>query len=884
MNPPVSKAIQGAYVVAAILTGIVFGGGSVMFADVTEGLGCLLGGFSLSMWFLVLRPGGLVTSTAGKVIMIASFTLGSFALYLLHFTRPYGLIGSISFAGATVIILGVDCFSRAGLKEFWLYLWDLNADLLPPHYNKPYPITRGIRVEIACIIILFLLGVMSQMKIWKIVKERREQRAAAHLEEEQRRNQAEEDLGRKVEENNEHERAMWEAVYGDKDYVKGRQVDSGVGTDEPGSVRKGSIGAVRIREIRNSGTESVEMSNLASTQDSSRRASSDGILGRNDAKAVVVHVASDHNAEPALSVGFEQSKINDHNAMETSSRHLDETGDKRLSAKNPAQDQGASKKSKGFSGPEVIPLPFNVPESSLPDDDDMSSVATFAPSDHLPNRLSKRLSGGSILRSLSKRSQRHSTGRSFMDEVLIPHNDDDRASSVAATVDDVSSHYSSDDGEAKSGPGVLGTGNTITDLGPLAKAGQSNSAAVDNVRSVATSSFMGENTFNLSAQDSLTGEKRLSQTLVLPGQERGVENVPISPEVLEPRGKSSNLSGHLPDSASKVAMAFRTNEWAKHLEAAEAPEPSGLGDVDAGDIPGGMCVTRANETAAPLYINELQQTPLTAEPDPILNDRSQLPSMVRSLSSLSRDSLADPRGAQRSIAPRRQSAGNSFERSLSQTSLITNRAGIRSSSTPLTNSPLIGTPIEEGVESSFPARFTPSPMNLMSQRDNIILNKASSTSFNRVVSSHPFAPPEASNESLPFQEDRLADLDEDNIPLSHRKSLLQQQQLSQHPSRSSLNLQPQRSSSGPNPRESTLSVWRSTLRSGLPAQQAVQDIEARRSEMLSEKRRASTSQQWAAMEVGKRESDIDRGMRMGGLKEKHREAMRRMQADANRHV
>ena len=123
MGPPVSNAIQGAFFVAACVTGIIAGGVSVMFADITEGLGCFLGGFCLSMWFLVLKSGGLISSTTGKIIFISLFTVGGFALYLSHWTRPYALIACISFAGATVIVIGVDCFSRAGLKEFWLYIW-----------------------------------------------------------------------------------------------------------------------------------------------------------------------------------------------------------------------------------------------------------------------------------------------------------------------------------------------------------------------------------------------------------------------------------------------------------------------------------------------------------------------------------------------------------------------------------------------------------------------------------------------------------------------------------------------------------------------------------------------------------------------------------------
>ncbi|KAL8634079.1 hypothetical protein Q9189_000325 [Teloschistes chrysophthalmus] len=123
MHPPVSNAVQGAYLVAACMTGLIFGGGSLIFADITEALACLLGGFSLAMWFLVLVPGGLIRSTAGKAIFIGCFTLGSFGFYTSHWTRAYAIIGSTAFAGATVIVLGIDCFSRAGLKEFWLYIW-----------------------------------------------------------------------------------------------------------------------------------------------------------------------------------------------------------------------------------------------------------------------------------------------------------------------------------------------------------------------------------------------------------------------------------------------------------------------------------------------------------------------------------------------------------------------------------------------------------------------------------------------------------------------------------------------------------------------------------------------------------------------------------------
>ena len=123
MSLPVSNAIQAAYFAGAFVPALIIGGGALIFRDFTEGLGCLIGGFCVAMWILVLKSGGVITSTAGRAIFIAVFCIGFFGLSFSPRTRSYGLIGSTSFAGATAIVLGIDCFSRAGLKEFWLYIW-----------------------------------------------------------------------------------------------------------------------------------------------------------------------------------------------------------------------------------------------------------------------------------------------------------------------------------------------------------------------------------------------------------------------------------------------------------------------------------------------------------------------------------------------------------------------------------------------------------------------------------------------------------------------------------------------------------------------------------------------------------------------------------------
>lgn len=123
MHPPVPVAVQGAFLIAGVAGGCGLGALALIFKEVSEGFGCFLGGFCFAMWLLVLAPGGLIENSAGKIILIAIFSVACFCLYISRFTRVYGLIFCTSFAGSTAFILGIDCFSKAGLKEFWLYIW-----------------------------------------------------------------------------------------------------------------------------------------------------------------------------------------------------------------------------------------------------------------------------------------------------------------------------------------------------------------------------------------------------------------------------------------------------------------------------------------------------------------------------------------------------------------------------------------------------------------------------------------------------------------------------------------------------------------------------------------------------------------------------------------
>lgn len=187
----------------------------------------------------------------------------------------------------------------------------------------------------------------------------------------------------------------------------------------------------------------------------------------------------------------------------------------------------------------------------------------------------------------------------------------------------------------------------------------------------------------------------------------------------------------------------------------------------------------------------------------------------------------------------------------------------------------------------------------MSHRDSMLRNKTSSTTLLRNWSN-------ATLEKHPA----LRVLNEDeNITLAQRKSLLQNNPHSV--------LQLHRSSSGPvlgaspqfyppngaphprnrpsrtplrplsgapslAPRDSTASAWHAALQAPPTAHFRDQEIEARRADLLAEKRRESSGRQEQRLGQSVSQSAMDRGMRQRSMIELHQQRMRKMQAEANR--
>ncbi|EGU85785.1 hypothetical protein FOXB_03633 [Fusarium oxysporum f. sp. conglutinans Fo5176] len=918
MKSEVSDALQGGYVVAAVISGCVLGGASMFFREITEGLGCALGGFCISMWLLCLVPGGLLGPVVAKAIFIACFTVGGFAFYFSHYTRDWALILMISFSGATVTVLGIDCFSRAGLKEFWAWVWELNDELFPLGANT-YPVTKGIRVETAAIIIIFLFGIISQIKLWKIVREKREKKAEEAAEGERNLREEEEQVGRNIEKANARERRQWERIYGDGDVgslTASRDSDDAEPTNE--------------KRYRSSQTDSSKTRSTSIVEPTLTLMSSD----QDEDGRVTVRVATDDTVQPVMGRGDQQLDTG------TTMQNLPLTGeevDRRISTQSSVAKSAV---------PPVIPLPFTIPVADDNDDaltnGDRSSVATFADEEEdtgihtsghrhsLAKRLS-RLSRGSmeLLGNISHRSSRvfgdhqeNEHGEST-DELVIPRSrprDDD--GSVAATIDDDS---------------MSGDGRQSRPISELPKSIEINAqlSEKDDKGKPSPSPIDQETVMHADGNDAIKAEE------------------PSSADVEKSRSATSGSSARvsltkdrLPRSLSRVALSYRTNEWAKHLSNAEAPEVDEI-HIEASRNP----VVPTIEAPAPVHVDELRKSSAEGTPAPMIprpdsqasnysqtasrrtvkqhvpaalalltgESQSRSPGTTPTSSLMARTSSGGLRIASGGIAP---IAEEQIVPSLTPPTAEEETMGMQNLNAPAAN---------ESQRTSTPGVVSySSPQTLLGQREMYLRNKSAanlvpSSSDVNLPTRHRASSDAGSLINYPMYAAAIG-VDVDDLPLNQRKELMRQSSLSPSVSTPSLQRlsggsnsngfnsseallnthQPKRVSTLPtsSAREAALATFRQSvqheLRAGTPVISnsgretpftpssllASREVEVQRSVdmsrniLLSQKQAEAQRRETQQREKEWADKAFDERMRNGDLLDVHREAMRKLQRHA----
>ncbi|RGP63719.1 sulfite exporter family [Fusarium longipes] len=930
MKSEVSDALQGGYVVAVVISGCILGAASMFFREITEGLGCALGGFCVSMWLLCLVPGGLLGPVVSKAIFIACFTVGGFAFYFSHYTRDWALILMISFSGATVTVLGIDCFSRAGLKEFWAYVWELNDDLFPLGADT-YPVTKGIRVETAAIVIICLFGIISQIKLWKLVREKREKKAEEAAEGQRNLREEEEQVGRNIEEANARERRQWERIYGNGDAASSTASRTSNDGETPNEKNNRISQTDSSKRQSASIVEVIEMTDMPDSEQSKKQPTTTVNLMSSEHDKdgrVTVHVASDDvTSSVTESVNHDMVGSDVQNSMLESIN-----ADKRISTQSSVARSVA---------PAVIPLPFTIPVASDDNDartnDDRSSVATYADEDdaepHAPGhrhslaeRLS-RLSRGSmeLLGNISHRSSRvlgepqDPEHGGSTEELVIPqrqaHDDD---GSVAATIDDESVSGDDTSRATREQRKSIQINAELSENNSKDPTQQDTSAAV-----------------SASGADNTDESKRQEEDVV--GDTSKGKSVTSSSSA-----RLSLTKDRLPRSLSKVALSYRTNEWAKHLSNAEAPELDEIHIV----APRSPAIPTI-ETPVPVRMEELRKSSNEGTPAPaITRSDSQASTAPRrgskqhvpaALALLTGESQHRSPGTTPTSATMPRSSSGALRMASGGIAPIAEEQAVSNPSISIPTGEVMGSQtlsvpgVTEGQRLSTPGVVSySSPQTLLGQREMYLRNKSAgnllaSSSEANLSARHRASSDAGSIHNYPMYSAAVG-MDVDDLPLNKRKELMRQSSLS--PSNSTPSLQrlsgssnmnsfstseallnshqPQRVSTLPSStaRETALANFRQSvqheLRAGTPvisisgretpftpssllASREVEvqrNVDMSRNILLSQKQAEAQRRETQQREKEWVDKAFDERMRNGDLLDVHREAMRKLQRNA----
>ncbi|RAL02126.1 uncharacterized protein BO80DRAFT_404316 [Aspergillus ibericus CBS 121593] len=945
MSPPVRVAVQGAYLVAIFFTGMTFGALAIVFKELTEGLGCLLGGFCSSMWLLSLKPGGLLTDTNSKSGFIGAISVAFYAMSFSHHTRPYGLIVSTGISGGTAVALGIDCFSRAGLKEFWLYIWGLNDNIFPLGTNT-YPITRNIRVELATTVIIAILGVVSQLRLWKVVRERRRREKEKRDDEQRQKEQSEAELGRRLEEDNIQERKEWEAKYGDAKPASGESEsadDTKCHADEVDAMEKGagydmksivnsSDCSYRCSDCRERETEDAVSDATGARegahdreQTETAKETSDKIQEESGSLPIKVfdgaaaaQIKDDKSSDMTAVIGSDTATIRSKRASGafcmprgsrgngvppsqsrevlgsvddgTSSVHgtIDEGGNPdskclevqgenlEMTKENPESDEkhsmaDAERQQPGQgSHDKQTPVVNNVDKAIIPKDNEGQSMAA---STKKPEKDDAK--EGLHTHSHSQASEvalieaNHGTAGQDPDVVagegkteglsspsdeppVEPKDEEGRLSTHVSNNGDTEKSEPKDHDRDQLQTGNPGKPDTTPDVQDRRPRGEPSPSHASS-----------QNEIGKKREDSRGKRKS-------PEPQPRIEQEPVKEE---PPKLNEETVKDLPRRTSRVVQSYRTNEWAKHLADAEAPELEPIKPIEE-EQP--ECPPEVEEAAVPVNVLELLQTPLNAQPPPAVEPRVRDPPSRRNSRRISSGSQLHPyshtdQSKKKSSQSPPPTAQPRFSNGYSMSGLIGNATTLEQP--------------QEDTEATKPQWKGPAP--LIAVREDMMRNRLSSFSlsmdpFARNNPGHP--PPEGLRRSSTC---RIRD-EADDMPLSQRRAMLYQQTVpspSPLPAHTPYSTSRRNLGNGPSPTNTpaAMAAWRESVQEDLKEKR--NPLAKQNSSMVStghERNPPAYSQaQRHSIHIG---NAIAEGMQRGDMSDLHREAMRRMQAKANKNV
>lgn len=793
-----------------------------------------------------------------------------------------------------------------------------------------YPVTRGIQVEIAAIIFLTVFGVISQLKLWQTIQERNQKTAIGGVDEKQPKDQVDGDSSRRLEEGNGGNSSRWRLPFMEPQSTRRQQIEA--------SLESGRDSAEFMRAHNNfsntlkPGTASspdIELDELeAHNVRATRMAHAHEWIDKNP--AVRVNMVRNETFDEISQVSSPNDRYGPSDSGQWFSQQPQQMTIPELDSQNHASGSGNG----------ILSLQSQIALLSRNVDDDTSSLTNIASSNH---PQAKKKSGFSLRRTLSVRSR--DSGRNSLN---VPTRNDSLTYRTARYVDSTARVATREENRRES-EGLIGGSPDISP--PLSQSpsqsllskplpatpGNFVQVTNDGARSAIAGEESDRHSYDRGGNQVAQKSRKDSTTANIPEEIKeiyrnsrhsilGGKQPSVLVSALEApirRSSVDSLTSRLPEQEHKVATVYRTNEWAKHLDPADIPISDSPNDSDSEYS---KASGPSSQRPALLNAKALQQKPLNAqqEPEPFEFGRTSYEE-PRSPSTIPRTFLAEyTNSLQKSPPVTQQHSYEALPSSrtifpklppVDESSALISRKPVPRVQTPnslrgrSSSSPLVVSPIEEPIGISFsppPASPPPtahsSPLTtaLIAKRDILLRSTHPRGSSSLSISTTPteLSRPIYPDDSASMIHSRPSSLDDDDMSLSQRRSILREQK---HQTRHSHqqpppNLgpavayqPPPRSFTDPTStarREAMLSAWRTSLQQDFAAEKiGGLEVEAGRAAMLTEKYKRDLAAQ-RGLAQKKKDMEIREKVMLerGNLGSAHREVLRRMQGEANRRL
>lgn len=686
-----------------------------------------------------------------------------------------------------------------------------------------------MRVETAGVILLFLLGLVTQSKLYQKLKQRRERRDVEAAHDAETREMRESAIAKSVMDHVSRDTARWNSIY---DRERTESTTDGIGSHE--SMRKGSA-SVSERPVSD---EEVELTDLSGSRE--LNGSEVGINKGVPQGGVTVTVTEAGGNDDIQPIDYQDNPINtskpETNGLDKPKPSFETSGPPSNNLETlitPNSNNGSHRSSvrQSILVPPVMPLPFTVPTGA----DEAPNKTLSNPGSGIGsisrNRSSKRKSTTSSVRRTSFQSLQDA-GPS-QEDLIPPHDEEDRASSIAATIDLLDIDELSPD--ALSEPRSPLDQNFGAERIPAAESSEhppwertqsapemdtkeSNQPSKDSELLKTDIERFRKSTaesFRLSilsdgdeerlradeAQEELKSSDSASRPISLqdPPRERrySLKSAAAKSEASHPESLA-NLRDSVPE-LPKNLIIYRTNEWAKHAADADAPV---IEEIERPESPGVQILHErpAISIKKPIAMAVVSETSIR---EPASNQSSAQivthspSSQSTSNSPLSRTpSVPNLPNAMIPGSDRPSGSRNSSTTNVSQPITPGKRSQLRGSRN--FSAPMPGTAVQEEISEGAALGhrrqdtdvLTPLPSDtLLDKRSSKLKQRISTSSFAGSMMNVPTyafsATPELNRPMSPITPDDSAsvrnasfenpNIDPDNIPLAERKAQLLRQ-------------------------------------------------------------------------------------------------------------